>query len=107
MSNATAITDATFADEVLLATQPVVVDYWAEWCSPCKQLSPIIDELAEKYAGTVKFVKIDTDANMETASTQGIQALPTLQFFVGGRVVQSVVGAKPKSALVKILDELV
>ncbi|RRD04712.1 thioredoxin [Arachnia propionica] len=101
------ITEAQFADEVLLSPVPVVVDYWADWCSPCKQLSPIIDELAREYEGRVKFVKVDTSAEAGLAAQQGILSLPTLQFYKAGRVEKSLSGGKSKNALKKVLDELI
>jgi thioredoxin 1 len=105
MSDVLEVTDATFATEVLGASTPVLVDYWADWCAPCKQLSPIVDELARHYAGKVKFCKVDTDANIGVATQQGVQALPTIQIFVGGQVVQSMQGGKTKTGLMKIIDE--
>lgn len=101
----TDVTEKTFADEVLMADRLVVVDYWADWCSPCKQLSPVIDELSREY-GDVKFVKVDTNANPGLAAEQGILSLPTLQFFQGGRVAKSLSGGKTKNALKKAIDEL-
>ena len=102
----TDVTESSFADEVLMADGLVVVDYWADWCSPCKQLSPIIDELSSEY-GDVKFVKVDTNSNPNLAAEQGILSLPTLQFFQGGRVTKSLSGGKTKNALKKAIDELV
>ena len=99
------VTASSFPDEVLMSPQLVVVDYWADWCAPCKQLNPILDELAGAYAGQVKFVKVDTTAEPGLASEQGILALPTLQFFKGGRLVHSVSGGKSKNALRKMLEE--
>ncbi len=101
----TDVTESSFADEVLMADGLVVVDYWADWCSPCKQLSPIIDELSSEY-GDVKFVKVDTNSNPNLAAEQGILSLPTLQFFQGGRVAKSLSGGKTKNALKKAIDEL-
>ncbi len=101
-----AITEAAFADEVLMSEIPVVVDYWADWCSPCRQLAPILDELSGEYVGRVKFVSVDTNAEPGLASAQGIMGLPTLQFFKGGRVQSAVTGAKSKRALIKIVEEL-
>lgn len=101
----TDVTEKTFADEVLMADRLVVVDYWADWCSPCKQLSPVIDELSREY-DDVKFVKVDTNANPGLAAEQGILSLPTLQFFQGGRVAKSLSGGKTKNALKKAIDEL-
>ena len=102
----TDVTDKTFVDEVLMADRLVVVDYWADWCSPCKQIAPIIDELSREYPN-VKFVKVDTNANPGLAAEQGVLSLPTLQFFHGGRVEKSLTGGKTKNALKKAIDELV
>jgi thioredoxin 1 len=104
MSNVQEVTDATFATEVIQSDQPVLVDFWADWCSPCKQLSPIIEELAGKYAGQIKFCKVDTDANAGIAQQQGVMALPTIQVIVNGQVVESMQGGKTKTALSKVLD---
>lgn len=101
----TDVTEKTFVDEVLMADGLVIVDYWADWCSPCKQMSPIIDELAREYTD-VKFVKVDTNANPNLAAEQGVLSLPTLQFFQGGRVEKSLSGGKTKGALKKAIDEL-
>lgn len=101
----TDVTENTFADEVLLAPGVVVVDYWADWCSPCKQLAPIIDELSREYPD-VKFVKVDTNAQPGLAAQQGVLQLPTLQFFEAGRVVKTLNGGKTKGALKKIIEEL-
>lgn len=101
----TDVTEKTFTDEVLMAGGLVVVDYWADWCSPCKQISPIIEELSNEY-GDVKFVKVDTNSNPNLAADQGILSLPTLQFFQGGRVAKSLSGGKTKNALKKAIDEL-
>ena len=100
------VTEKTFVDEVLMADGLVVVDYWADWCSPCKQIAPIIDELSREYPN-VKFVKVDTNANPGLAAEQGVLSLPTLQFFQGGRVSKSLSGGKTKNALKKAIDELV
>ena len=105
MSATITVTDATFASTVLHSDKPVLIDYWADWCSPCKQLSPIIDELSSEY-GDVKFVKVDTNSNPNLAAEQGILSLPTLQFFQGGRVAKSLSGGKTKNALKKAIDEL-
>ena len=101
----TDVTEKTFVDEVLMAPGLVIVDYWADWCAPCKQMSPILDELAAEF-GEVKFVKVDTNSNPNLAADQGILSLPTLQFFQGGRVAKSLSGGKTKNALKKAIDEL-
>ncbi len=107
MSNVPAVTDATFVDEVVMADKPTMVDYWADWCAPCRQLSPIIDELAKEYGDKVNFVKMDTNTNTQIPMEQGIMALPTLQIFSGGRVVKQLQGARSKAALVKALSEFI
>ena len=106
MGSVAEVTDATFNDVVLKSATPVLVDYWADWCSPCKQIAPIIDELSREYPN-VKFVKVDTNANPGLAAEQGVLSLPTLQFFQGGRVTKSLSGGKTKNALKKAIDELV
>ena len=99
------VRDATFADEVLRSTKPTLVDYWADWCSPCRQLSPIIDELAAEIGDAIKFTKLDTNANPNVPTQQGVMSLPTLQIFVNGQVVKQLTGGKTKAALLKALDE--
>ncbi|MCL2317173.1 MAG: thioredoxin [Actinomycetia bacterium] len=99
------VTDATFATEVLMSDRPVVVDYWADWCAPCKQLAPIIDELARQYDGRVAFRKVDTNANPGIAMRQGVMALPTVQIFVRGELVGSLQGGRTKGTLIKAIDE--
>ena len=105
MGAVNAVTDADFADVVLKSAKPVVVDYWADWCAPCRQLSPIIEELAGELGDRVTFVKMDTNTNTSTPLQQGIMSLPTIQVFVGGEVVKQFVGAKPKATFVKALDD--
>lgn len=101
-----AVTESTFADEVLGTQGVVVVDYWADWCAPCKQISPILEELDQQYAD-VKFVKVDTNAEPGLAAQQGVLSLPTLQFFSGGQVAKQLTGGKTKKALQKAIEELV
>jgi thioredoxin 1 len=105
MSNVADVTDATFNDLVVKSTKPVVVDYWADWCAPCKQLSPIIDELARDYGDKVTFLKLDTNTSTQVPTQQGVLGLPTIQVFVGGEVVKSFTGAKPKSVLLRAIEE--
>ncbi|MFT3888317.1 MAG: thioredoxin [Arachnia sp.] len=100
------VTERTFVDEVLMADGLVVVDYWADWCAPCRQLAPIIEELSAEY-GEVKFVKVDTNTNPNLAAEQGVLSLPTLQFFQRGRVEKSLSGGKTKGALKKVIAELI
>ena len=101
----TDVTEKTFVDEVLMAGQLVVVDYWADWCSPCKQIAPIIEELDREYGDKITFVKLDTNDNPNTPMSYGIMSIPTLQLFVNGEVVQSLTGSKGKGAILKALDE--
>lgn len=103
----TDVTRGNFAQEVSQADGVVVVDYWADWCGPCKQMSPIIDELAREYEGRASFVKVDTSAEPEVAAEQGVMGLPTLQFWKDGQVVQVLSGGKSKNAIKKVIDELV
>ena len=107
MSEVLEVTDATFDELVLKSDKPVLVDYWADWCSPCKQLSPIVDELAAELGDRIDFVKMDTNTNTQIPTEQGILSLPTLQIWQGGRVVKSLQGAKTKGALLKVLNEYV
>ena len=105
MSNVADVTDATFNDLVLKSSKPVLIDYWADWCGPCKQLSPIIDELAREHGDKVTFLKMDTNTSTQVPTQQGVLGLPTIQVFVGGEVVKSFTGAKPKSVLLRALEE--
>ena len=106
MSHATDVTDADFAATVLAPPRPVVVDFWADWCAPCKQLSPILDELAGTYDGKIDFVKLDTNANTSVPARYGVLRLPTVLVFSGGEVVKQFMGAVPKLQLRKALDEV-
>ena len=99
------VTDAEFEREVLKADLPVVVDFWAEWCGPCKIVSPILERLAEEYDGKIKFVKVDTEENFETPSNYGILSLPTLLVFKGGQQIERITGAHPKGDLMRYLDK--
>lgn len=101
------VTDATFKSEVLESDLPVLVDFWAPWCGPCRQVSPIVDELSEDYAGKLKVVKLNTDANMETTSAYGITSIPALYFFKDGEVVNSVIGARPKPVLAQEIEQAI
>lgn len=101
MSNAKAVTDATFLEEVLQSETPVLVDFWAEWCPPCRQMNPIIAEVAAEFGDALKVVKLDTDANPQTSRDYGIVSIPTFNIFKGGELVHSVVGARPKKKFVQ------
>ena len=101
------ITDATFEDEVVKSDTPVVVDFWAEWCGPCKMIAPLVEELAGEYEGKVKFTKLDVDSNPQTPMQFGIRGIPTLLIFNGGKPVGQVVGAVPKNMLKKKVDEAI
>lgn len=105
MSHPIEISDATFDQEVIKADTVVLVDFWAEWCGPCKMIAPIVEELAEEYDGKVKFTKLDVDSNPQSATNFGIRGIPTLLIFNDGKPVDQVVGAVPKSALKKRLEE--
>jgi len=101
-----AVTDADFAKEVLGSPTPVLVDYWADWCAPCRQLSPVIDELAAQYGDRVKFASVDTNANTAVATSQDIRTLPTVQIYVNGQVVEAMVGSVTKMKLRQALDSV-
>lgn len=94
-------TDANFAQEVLKSDLPVLVDFWAPWCGPCRMVAPVIDEIAKEYQGKLKVVKLNTDENGYTASQLGIRSIPTMGIFKGGKVVDSVIGAVPKQHIVE------
>ncbi len=97
--------DSNFKKEVLESNLPVLVDFWANWCTPCKMIGPIIEELAKEYAGKMKIGKLDVNSNSHSASTYGVMSIPTLIFFKGGRVMDQVSGALNKSALKKKIEE--
>jgi len=100
-------TDANFEDEVLKSDVPVLVDFWAEWCMPCRMLAPVIDKLAEKYGDKVKVGKVDTDANKETAVKYGIQSIPTVILIQNGEPVKNFVGMQPEAAYAEEIDKVV
>ena len=99
------VTDADFQEEVLNHSAPVLVDFWAPWCGPCRMVAPVVDEIAKQYEGKVKVVKLDTDKNPQVASKYGIRSIPTLMIFKGGQRVDMVVGAVPKSTLAETLEK--
>ena len=104
--NVLELTDETFGEQVLEADVPVLVDFWAEWCMPCKMLAPTIDELAGEYAGRIKVGKVDTDASRESAMKFGINAIPTVILFKGGQVARKFVGLQSKQDLKGAIDEV-
>ncbi len=99
MAKLVQVTDNTFDAEVLKSDVPVLVDFWAEWCAPCKMIAPFLEQIAEEYAGKVKVVKLDVDSNNQTAMQFGIRSLPTLLLFKNGQAVERLVGATPKERL--------
>jgi thioredoxin 1 len=104
MSSTLHLTDASFETEVVKSEHPVLIDFWASWCGPCKMIAPIIDELATEYQGKVKVGKVDVDSNQNTAIHFGIRSIPTLLIFKGGQVVDTIVGAVPKQTIVDKLN---
>ena len=105
MSSATQDTDSTFKQEVLDSQDPVLVDFWAPWCGPCRMVAPVVDEISSQYEGQIKVVKVNTDENPNVASQYGIRSIPTLMIFKGGQKVDMVVGAVPKTTLANTLEK--
>ena len=100
------VTDQNFEDEVIKSTLPVLVDLWAPWCRPCLMVAPVVDRLAEKYNGRVKFCRLNVDENPQIAARYRIMSIPTLMFFKGGEVADTVIGAVPERALQPKIEEL-
>ncbi|MEB3277224.1 MAG: thioredoxin [Cyanobacteriota bacterium] len=106
MSSAAAVTDASFDQDVLKSDVPVLVDFWAPWCGPCRMVAPIVDEIAKEFHGTITVFKLNTDENPNVASQYGIRSIPTLMIFKGGQKVDTVVGAVPKTTLSSTISKI-
>jgi thioredoxin 1 len=107
MSSAAPVTDASFEQDVLKSDVPVLVDFWAPWCGPCRMVAPIVDEIAKDFEGQLKVVKLNTDENPNIASQYGIRSIPTLMIFKGGEKVDTVVGAVPKTTLSSTISKFI
>lgn len=107
MGDVMQVTDASFEQDVLKSDLPVLIDFWAEWCGPCRAIGPVVEDLAKEYAGRLKVVKMNVDENPQTPSRYGVRGIPNLILFKGGQVRDQIVGAVPKAHLVKAITQVV